>query len=545
MIIQSNEFRSIPGLRSAVLNESTDGISELALEYEADAPGIPGYMDIITIMHRGRVLFHGKATTGSASNRAGDVTRLVTVSDFRWLMDHQTLGTQLALLKIDGKAQRDLLGAANAAGQSLAAAYDSVMINAPGWACDADGNPREDVILGIDTQHKGEDDAGTVFRNPLAVSQFFLLQRMQRANPGMLYKPNFTTGKLEVWRVPGCPSCTLHTQQQHITDISGITPNYDSMCPGVAVVVQWEETVGIPGVVKHTYSKVLAYPEGLDIAAVGVRVFTATAPDERGADHQAAYIMKQLRAWYDGTNRLQCSGTVSLKMQDVVVSPLAMQLDIAGPGAIDTMNSPITGVEWDFMAQNVTLNLGVSIREPRISTIPFPEYEGSDTTTTGSGGSGSWPSRSGESDSSSSASASSTGSGSGSGYIPSSVSSTTLEPTRTGSGSGGSGSEPGPQPPSTTGGTGTQPTSTTGGTGTGCHCKRYEFDPEWFLVTETEDVVSVSVNPAKLSATVDEMLAGISVDVQVEGLSEVTAFGQLKASLNGNTAQGLDSSIHY
>lgn len=512
MIIQSNEFRSIPGLRSAVLNESTDGISELTLEYEADAPG---YMDIITIMHRGRVLFHGKATTGSASNRAGDVTRLVTVSDFRWLMDHQTLGTQLALLKIDGKAQRDLLGAANAAGQSLAAAYDSVMINAPGWACDADGNPREDVILGIDTQHKGEDDAGTVFRNPLAVSQFFLLQRMQRANPGMLYKPNFTTGKLEVWRVPGCPSCTLNTQQQHITDISGITPNYDSMCPGVAVVVQWEETVGIPGVVKHTYSKVLAYPEGLDIAAVGVRVFTATAPDERGADRQAAYIMKQLRAWYDGTNRLQCSGSVTLKMQDMTASPLACLLSIQGPGAIDTMNSPVTGVEWDFMAQNVTLQLGVSIKEPRISTLPFPEYEPGSTTTGGSGGSGgSEPSRSSESESSSS--------GSGSGYtVPSSVSSTTT-------GGTGTGSEP----------------SFTGGTGS-CHCKRYVFDDEWFDVTETADEVRVSVNPAKLAATVDEMLADISVDVQVEGLVEETAFGKLKATLNGNTAQGLDSTIHY
>lgn len=530
MIINSDEFAAIPGLKSAVLTESTDGTAELALEYREDAQDTPGYMEPLTVMHRGSVLWHGKATGGSATNRGGELTRHVTGSNFTWLMDRQTLGAQLAQLKLDGKAQRDLLGAANTAGRSWADATASLMLNAPGWACNAQGTPREDVLLGADTRHAGTGTAGTVFSNPHAVSMYFMLQRMQRANPGTLYKVNYTTGQLEVWKVEDCPKCTLHTLQQHITDISGITPNYDSMCPGVAVVVQWEETVGIPGVVKHTYSKVLAYPEGLDIAAVGVRVFTATAPDERGADRQAAYIMKQLRAWYDGTNRLQCSGSVTLKMQDMTASPLASLLSIQGPGAIDTMNSPVTSVEWDFMAQNVTLQLGVSIKEPRISTLPFPEYEPGSTTTGGSGGSGgSEPSRSSESESSSS--------GSGSGYtVPSSVSSTTT-------GRSYSATETGMS--TTTGGTGTGPEpSTTGGTGS-CHCKRYVFDDEWFDVTETADEVRVSVNPAKLAATVDEMLADISVDVQVEGLVEETAFGKLKATLNGNTAQGLDSTIHY
>lgn len=41
------------------------------------------------------------------------------------------------------------------------------------------------------------------------------------------------------------------------------------------------------------------------------------------------------------------------------------------------------------------------------------------------------------------------------------------------------------------------------------------------------------------------MISDISVDVQVEGLVEETAFGQLRATLNGNTAQGLDTNIHY
>ena len=117
MIINSDNFRAIPGLTSAVLAESTDGPSELSLAFMDGVPN-PEFMGEVTVMHKGAVLFHGKVTGTSFSNRSGEATRTVTVSDFRWALDKQTLGEQLISAGAD---DRDLAAAARAAMQDWAA----------------------------------------------------------------------------------------------------------------------------------------------------------------------------------------------------------------------------------------------------------------------------------------------------------------------------------------------------------------------------------------------------------------------------------------
>lgn len=105
----------------------------------------------------------------------------------------------------------------------------------------------------------------------------------------------------------------------------------------------------------------------------------------------------------------------------------------------------------------------------------------------------------------------------------------------TGSTPGGGGSEPGGGGSTPGGGGSTGGGSTPGGGGStpgggSCHCITYEFDPEWFTVTMSNKVASVTLNTAKLDAVAQEIVNGISVDVTVTGLSETTQNGTVSCS---------------
>lgn len=531
----SDQFDQIEGLRSAVLTERCDGSpSEFSTEIDVGSDDGMAYMEPEALIHQGAVLFYGKGTSGSGSNRGGDAVLSATASDFRWMFDRQTLGSQLRELHLRSRMQRDLTGAANEALSDWNNLAESSRVEAAGWSCDEHGDPVEETHLGVDALLSGQYSTGSHTGKGTVMSIGFALRRMLRANPGTYLVPDYQAGTLRVMRYNDLPELVLDTRVHHILDISGITPNYESVPTGVAVVVEWPEKVGATGR-EELFSKLLTWPEDLDIDATGVRVFKTTAPNEASADLQAEHVMRQLRAWFEGASHVFCSGSVTLKMQDLAGSPLAHKLNIVGPGSIDTMSTPITSVEWDFLRQTVTLNLRGDIPEPRISTLPFPECQTESRSTTG--GSGSWPSTTREK---SSTTEETTG-GDTTYTEPGSVSSTTLEPLTT---------TEGPFPPwssttassstaeSTTGGTGT-------GTGTGCPCKRYEFDQEWFIVTETADVVSVGFRAEKIDAIVQELLAGVRVEVQVSGLVEHTEYGELKAGTTGDTNNGANTIVGY
>ena len=112
-------------------------------------------------------------------------------------------------------------------------------------------------------------------------------------------------------------------------------------------------------------------------------------------------------------------------MSDWQNSPIATRLSMSGPGAADTTATPVTSVEWDFLALTTTLTLGKnSIGEPTLSQL-YPtqqQFHPRETSSAEPGEPGEFPSRSDDS-----SEESSTNQGSGS-WPP-------------GSGSGGSGGD--------------------------------------------------------------------------------------------------------
>lgn len=64
-------------------------------------------------------------------------------------------------------------------------------------------------------------------------------------------------------------------------------------------------------------------------------------------------------------------------------------------------------------------------------------------------------------------------------------------------------------------------------------------------MTETADVVSVGFRAEKIDAIVQELLAGVRVEVQVSGLVEHTEYGELKAGTTGDTNNGANTIVGY
>lgn len=495
MIIHTDQFPLIPRLRSATLSEKTDGTATLSLTY-AEGAELPEYMDTLTIIHRGSVLWHGKVTSSTTANNAGALVHTVQAENFMWVLNHQTLGSQLLGTTTD--TTRDILRIAQESYADLRALGSAFMANAPGWTCDAQGTPNPLAVLGLQTGSTANGGLGSgPFSNPLALSYYCILRKAQLNNPGTFYKPNYLTGQLQIMRGrDSLPETTLHTLQNSILSITA-TPNDAERPAAVAAVVQYKHVLSTTTGAARTRAKIIIHPEDTPLTTHGVRVYTAEAPSESQAEAQAQKIITQLREWYAAASQPQAAGSIVCKLRDIPESPLATRCTITGPGAVDTLASPVTAVDWDFLAQEVTLTLGAAIREPKINTIPFPEYNPAN---------------------------------------PTDPENPQPDP----------GPTPGPDPDDPEDPDPEDPDNPDPPTpGPGCNCKEYIFDPDWFTVTETATQVQVTVNQSKLTSVVDDMLSDISVDVQVDGLVETTEFGNLLATLNGNTAQGLDTNIHY
>lgn len=382
MIIRSDEFARIPGLTAATLTESSDAsASVLSLEFAGEGPDWVKYMEPVTILHRGRVLFHGKITSLPRSNNAGEVSTSVTVSDFRWLMDHSTLGAQLAELKaaaVDESVPVSLRDAATTTMSGWGYLEQSSLMAAPGWTVDADGTPLEEAEIGVDASKGNRDTVGAVATKDRALSVGYTLQRMKEANPGCFYKADYIAGRLEVWHYKALPELTIDTAQARVVEAGSIDPRYEDAVTGVALVVEYEEQYGNISGNKMKLHRVRLLPEDISLEDIGVRVFTASAPDKQRAKEQEKHVMRQLEGWYEAASRLQWTGSVQLLMEYVEPTPLATKVNLTGPGVIkswETMNAEVSAVEWDFMAGVVTLTLGSDLAEPEIGELEWPESE--------------------------------------------------------------------------------------------------------------------------------------------------------------------------
>lgn len=390
MIIDSTAFATIPGLTLATLTESADDVSVLTLEFAGFGPDWLEYMQPVTIMHRGRVLFHGKITSYSRNNDSGEATSSATVSNLLWLLDHQTLGAQIAEVKAAADNENtgspylrsaSLQTAANNATASWTALAESCRISAPGWIVNEDGTEAAESLITLDAS-RARYSFGAYMTRERAITAWTALLDMKTCNPDCTYRVNYTTGAVEVISISKADAVAWDTRQQGLISASDISPQYEDAVTGVAVLVSWSGEHG-SGVTVRTY------PKGLDLAQLGVKVFTASVENVMQATAQAQHMLEQCQAYYEAANALQWGGSVSAKLADVPASPLCACLNLTGPGTHESWGSMaaiVTEVEWDFMELTCTLTLGRTVDEPDLHELQFEDNDGGDDDSTGDDG---------------------------------------------------------------------------------------------------------------------------------------------------------------
>lgn len=424
MIIDSAAFKDIPGLISAVLTENADGTpAQLNLTWVAGITP-PEYQAPITVMHKGAVLFHGKATGTTYNNRAGNATTSTAAQNHLWLLDKQTLGDILGPTSLQDATRHAL-----SSWENLAA---SINATATGWTVNPDGTPKDgqDHIT-ISTPADPGISVGYNRKSPCSALQ--ALQKRLQTNPGTYATVDYTTGQIKLRKRSELPESTLHTLQHHITEISGITPNYDDMPAGIAVIVSWDleylvsEGAVVTGRGECLGKAVRIFPPDLTADSIGIRVFTRELhlysytggnQDEgcqQEAEAEADRMLQQLLPWFQEATTPAVTGDVTTLMSDWEASPLAHRLNISGPGSVDTLDTPVTSVDWDFMALTTTLHLGHACGEPKLTQLgrAVQEFHPRETSSGEPGEPGEFSSRSQDS-SEDSATGTSPGTGSGS-----------------------------------------------------------------------------------------------------------------------------------
>lgn len=386
MILDSSDFASIPGLTLATLTECADGVGTLSLEFCGFGPDWLAYMEPVTVMHRGRVLFHGKVTSYARQNHGGEVSCAATVSNLIWLLDHQTLGAQIAEVKAAAAnaAGGGLRAAANAAMTSWATIAESCRIEAPGWVVNEDGSEAQECIISLDIS-RAHYSFGAWIERERAITAWTALLQMKTSNPDCVFRVNYTTGAVEVISLREAEVVTWDSGQMGLLFASEISPRYEEAITGVAVMVQWSGEVS-SGVAVRTF------PSDLDLSQIGVKIFTATVENALQAGAQLAHLAKQCEAYYEAANVLQWGGSVSARLADVPVSPLCACLNVSGEGTHASwheMGAMVTEVVWDFVERTCTLTLGYTVEDPDLHELSFGSGGDGASTSTQQGG-GAW-----------------------------------------------------------------------------------------------------------------------------------------------------------
>ncbi len=373
MLINSSDFRSMPGITNAVLNRSADGACVLTLSWRGYGPAWLNWMEPVTIMHRGSVLFHGRLLASPRSNAAGSLETSATVTDALWLLDHLPLGAQVAeAIAASETSAADFRKAGQAALASWDALADSCRVNAPLWTVDAEGVPQESGIITLDTS-RANFSTGAVFDRDKPMTAWTALLEMRQANPDSCFLFDPITGKVNVVAISKADTVVWDMDGMEIEACTDIGPQYEACITGVALVVSWQATENTKG-----GSVLHVYPDTVEPGDMGVKVFTASVESRAQAERQAAYMMQQLARYYEAVNVLQHGGSVTAVMDDVPACPLCHRMNITGTGTHESwhdMATMVTATTWDFLAGTVEAQLGAQIAEPDISEMTFPEDE--------------------------------------------------------------------------------------------------------------------------------------------------------------------------
>ncbi len=380
MIIDSSDFTGLPGIKQANLSESSDGPGTLTLAWCGYGPEWLRWMEPVTLMHRGRVLFHGRITSFNRTNDAGNMESSCTVQNGLWLLDHMPLGAQVAEAQAANQRMPvDFNKAGREALRSWESLAESCRADAPLWVVDEAGVPQEDGELWLDVS-LANYSTGARFKQDKVITAWTALLEMKQANPDATFRMNYTTGGIEVVSIAEAEVIAWDTMDMRLKTCGDIAPQYESCITGVALVVSWPASEE-----NHTRggSVMMVYPETVNAGDMGVKLYTAQVENQKQASAQSNYMMGQLRRYYEAVNVLQYGGNVTALMDDVTESPLCKRMNVTGTGTHETwheMAAMVSGVEWDFLEGTVEAQLGAQVGEPDISEMEFMDDEDSSST---------------------------------------------------------------------------------------------------------------------------------------------------------------------
>ena len=331
MIIDSTAFKDIPGLTGAVLTESTDGPSQLTLTYGGATTPQHQFMEEMTIMHQGKVLFHGKQTRSSYSNEGGAATWTSVSSDARWTLGKQTLGQQINL------TAEDMAQAARNAMESWQALAEGSTVSAAGWTCNPDGTSVDgETQIGLDVSGLTDPPLPANHRKNSPISILEAIQRLQRNNPGTYTTFDPVTGQVKILKRQDLPESHLDTLAHHVISISGIAPNDEDRIPGVVLVIDWNVQINISegAIISNSGGDPMAgrvvriFPPDLSPDALGVRVFTQKVTFSVGqytnesdqfrqeVEAHADAQLAKLIPWMQEINTPAVTGSITTLMSD-------------------------------------------------------------------------------------------------------------------------------------------------------------------------------------------------------------------------------------
>lgn len=390
MDLFTEKMGELADVTSATLEERTTGEGVLRLEFAGWGPEWLRYMEPVTLYHCGEVIFHGKVVRVSRSNDGGMVTASAEVQNFMWLLGRQSLGQQLAELAeaaggsgsgggsaagaagvnasaMLGRRAKGQIGKDNAekkAGAGYWVSWDRAMANmqvkAPGWTVyRISAYGARAVAAAEEGLVSVQCSAGVAVRQQWAVTDKVVttasaLWKMRRTAQDVQFIVDYAAGTVTAMGIGELPELVLDTADGAVLSISGIEPQYEGCCTGV--VIAWTNDAG--------ETELDMYPEGLDMAADGVKVFSLSG----------TYYVESwgtvAREYYEAASVLQYGGSVRVLAAGLEVSPLGRRLNLVGPGTHAewaTMGAVVTACSWDLLEGVVELSLGRDFSDPEFA----------------------------------------------------------------------------------------------------------------------------------------------------------------------------------
>ena len=372
-VIRASNLGEYPGLTGCTLEQSALGGSTLELEFAGGPPSWAQYWQQVTLVGTsGQALFTGQITNISTTNSGGSLYTAISVSDYWYLLERQTSATQISALLAQGSARtfRQSLSKQVESWTSLAG---SVRIAAQGWVCSSMGEAYNGSVR-LDVTKARYSVTPSVPRERF-YSQLEIFSMMSECNPDCLFLSD-PTGVISVVSISNCGVLTLRGDR--MLEAAEIYPTEASRISGVcvAIIIQTE---------KKTFVNYDTYPVGASLNDAGVRFFSAnlnaenTTVTQKMVEASKNHLLKQAQAWYEATKMLLYMGSVTMPLDEVLAmgeSPLGKRINISGgQNEWASMQTPCTGVTWDFAARQVTLTLGKDIEEPMLHELELPELD--------------------------------------------------------------------------------------------------------------------------------------------------------------------------